>query len=145
MNKNRFAKSAAVAAGLILMCALPSLAGDQSTPPAASQAKKMVSPAAQPNRDSSPPDDFAGLNFTDDQKAEIEKIHQETEASKAAVAKDQKLTADQKNALLLGYTRMEYGRRYKVLTPEQRREVNQRILARRSADQAAQRKQPPRN
>jgi Spy/CpxP family protein refolding chaperone len=59
------------------------------------------------------------------------------------VARDQKLTADQKDAMLLGYTRMESGRIYKVLTPEQRKEVNQRIRARRAAEQATQQKQPP--
>ena len=62
---------------------------------------------------------------------------------KETVAKDQKLTGDQKDAMLLGYTRMEYGMIYRVLSPEQKREVSQRIRARKAADQAAQKMQPP--
>jgi len=38
------------------------------------QAPKMASPAAQTKKHTAPPDDFAGLNYTDEQKAEIEKI-----------------------------------------------------------------------
>jgi hypothetical protein len=82
------------------------------------------------------------LSYTDEQKAQIDTIRQDTKSRKEVVAKDDKLTADQKDAMLLGYTRMEYGRIYKVLSPEQQRQVRQRIRARRTADQAAQKKQP---
>jgi hypothetical protein len=101
-------------------------------------------PGAQPKKDSSPQDDFDGLNYTDEQRAEINKIHRETESNKSAVVNDEKLTSDQKNAMLLGYTRMEYGRMFRTLSTEQQRKVRKRILARRAADQqVAQRKQPP--
>jgi hypothetical protein len=100
-----------------------------------------ASGGAQAKRDTLPPDDFAGLTYTDEQKAEIDKIRLDTKSRKAVVAKDEKLTADQKDAMLLGYTRMEYGRIYKVLSPEQQRQVRQRIRARRTADQTAQKKQ----
>jgi Spy/CpxP family protein refolding chaperone len=92
-----------------------------------------------------PPNDFDGLNFTDEQKAEIDKIHRETESYKSIVAKDDKLTPDQKDAMLYGYTRLEIGRTFKVLTPEQQKEVRKRILARRAADQSAPQKQPQRH
>ena len=45
--------------------------------------------------------------------------------------------------MLLGYTRMEYGEMFKVLTPEQQKQVRQKIHARRAADQAARQKQNP--
>jgi Spy/CpxP family protein refolding chaperone len=141
MNNNRFAKTVAVAAGLIFLWAAPGLTRAQSASPRPAQTSKVAS-TAQAKRDSLPPDDFAGLSYTDEQKAEIDKIRLDTKSRKAMVAKDEKLTADQKDAMLLGYTRMEYGRIYKVLSPEQQRQVRQRIHARRAADEAAKKKQP---
>jgi len=143
MNKNRFRKPVAVAAGCLFLCVAPGLTRPQSAPLGSAHTPTVASPVAQPKKETPPPDDFAGLQYTDEQKAEIDKIRQETKSQKDVVAKDEKLTADQKDAMLLGYTRMEYGRIYKVLTPEQRREVSQRMRARRAADQAAQQKQPP--
>ena len=145
MTKNRFAKSVTVAAGLIFLSAAPALARAESTPPRTVQTTNAAPPGAQPKRDALPPNDFAGLNYTDEQKSEIAKIHRETESKKAVIAKDQALTADQKNAMLLGYTRMEYGEVFKVLSPDQQRQVRQRMAARRGADQAALRKQHSRN
>ena len=142
MSKNRFAKPVAVAAGLIFLWAAPGLTSAQSASPRPVETSKVASTGAQAKRDSLPPDDFAGLSYTDEQKAEIDKIRLDTKSRKAVVAKDEKLTADQKDAMLLGYTRMEYGRIYKVLSPEQQRQVRQRVRARRAADQAAQKKQP---
>jgi hypothetical protein len=142
MNKHRFAKRVAFAAGLIFLWAAPGLTRAQSASPRPVQTSKVASAGAQAKRDTLPPDDFAGLTYTDEQKAEIDKIRLDTKSRKAVVAKDEKLTADQKDAMLLGYTRMEYGRIYKVLSPEQQRQVRQRIRARRTADQAAQKKQP---
>jgi Spy/CpxP family protein refolding chaperone len=143
MNKNRYAIPAAVAAGLIVLCAMPAFARAQSAPPAVMKTPSVASPVAQPNSDALPADDFSGLNYTEEQKAEIRKIHMQTESRKGVVAKDQSLSADQKNAMLVGYTRMEYGQIYKVLSPEQQKQVRRRIVARRAADQAEKKKQPP--
>lgn len=143
MNKNRFLKQVVAAGGSFFLCVAPGLTRPQSAPPVSAHTSTAASPVAQPKKDTPPPDDFAGLQYTDEQKAEIDKIRQETKSQKDVVAKDEKLTADQKDAMLLGYTRIEYGRIYKVLTPEQRKEVSQRMRARRAADQAAQQKQPP--
>ena len=145
MNKNRFAAPAAIAAGLILL-SLSVLAGADSVRQTAAQTPRAASPAAQQNKDQIPLNDFAGLNFTDEQKAEIDKIHREIEQNKAAVAQDDKLNSDQKDAMLFGYTRIEYGRTFKVLSPEQQRQVRQRILARKAAEPASRQKQlPPQN
>jgi hypothetical protein len=141
MNKNRFVKSVVIATGLLPLFAIPGKADS----PHAAQTARTVSHAAQSKRDAAPTNDFAGLDYTDDQRAELSKIHEDTESQKAAVVKDQTLTADQKDAMLLGYTRMEYSRTYKVLSPLQQRQVRQRILARRAAEKAAGKQQPPRN
>lgn len=145
MSRNLLAKTTGILVGVGFLCAVPEMARAQRTLPVTVQTRNAVQPGSQPKKDALPPNDFVGLNYTDDQKAEVDKIHRETESRKEAVAKDQQLTEDQKNALLLGYTRMEYGRVYRVLSPEQQRQVRQRISARKASDLAAQKKQPPRN
>jgi len=145
MIRNQFAKAVLVATGFVLLCVVPGMAWEQSALPVAVQTPNGARPGVQPKKDALPTNDFDGLNYTDAQKAELAKIHRETESHKALVVKDQKLTEDQKNALLLGYTRMEYTEEFKVLTPEQQRQVRQKLLARKASAQAAQKKQPPRN
>jgi len=102
----------------------------------------MASAGAHPRKPSSLEDDFAALNYTDEQKVEIEKIRQDTKLHRDAVEKDDKLTADQKDAMLVGYNRLEYGMIYKVLTPQQKKQVREKIHARRVADQSAPKKTP---
>jgi hypothetical protein len=143
MNKNRFVKLTAIAAGFSFLCVTPGLTRAQSVSPAPTQTHVMASSGSQMKMGSSASDDFAGLVYSDDQKAEIDKIHQDTKLHQEAVAKDEKLNADQKDAMILGYTRLEYGQIYRQLMPEQRRQVQQRIRARRAEDEAAKRKQPP--
>jgi hypothetical protein len=143
MNKNRYAKLMAVAAGFYFLCVTPGLTRAQSASPAPTQTHMVASSGSQMKMGSSASDDFAGLNYTDDQKTEIDRIHQETKAHQEAVAKDEKLNADQKDAMILGYTRLEYGQIYRQLTPEQKRQVQLKIRARRAEDEAAKRKQPP--
>jgi hypothetical protein len=138
MNKNRLAKPLAVVGGFFFLCAVPGLSRAQSAPPGSVQVPKVAASGAQVKRDSLPADDFAGLNYSEEQKTEIDRIHSNTKALMDAVAKDDKLTADQKDAMLQGYKRLEYGRVYKVLTPEQQRQVRQRIQARRAEKQTAQ-------
>jgi Spy/CpxP family protein refolding chaperone len=140
MNKNRFGKLVAVAAGFFFLCAAAGLTRGQSASPSPARTPNGASPGAQSKRDTSPPDDFAGLQCSDEQKAEIDHIRQQTKSHKDAVLKDEKLTADQKDAMILGYTRIEYGEIFKVLTPEQQKQVRKRISARRAADQAAKNK-----
>ena len=56
------------------------------------------------------------------------------------VVKDEKLSPDQKEAMLQGYRRLERGQVFKLLTPEQQREVRKRISARRAAEQEKKKK-----
>lgn len=145
MNKNGFRKPVAVATGFIFLCAAPGLTRAQSGPHGPAQTPKVASSGAPPKRASLPPDDFAGLNYTDEQKSEIDKIRQDTKARADAVIRDEKLDTYQKDAMLQGYTRIEYGRVYKVLTPEQQIQVRQKMRVRREAEQAEQKKQSRQN
>ena len=141
MTKNRIAESVAVAAALIFLFAVPDLARAQKAQPFAAPAPNGGLTRTQPQSSSTPSSDFDGLTYTNQQKAEIDKIHQDTEARKAVVAKDGQLSVDQKDAMLLGYTRMEYGQVFRVLSSEQQKQVRQKLTARKDAEQAAKRKQ----
>lgn len=143
MNKNRFLKPLAVAVGFIFLCAAPGRTRAQSGPRSPAQTTNVASSGPQRKKNSLPPDDFAGLTYSDAQKAEIDKIRQATKARKDAVVKDERLNADQKDAMLQGFSRIEYGQVFKVLTPEQQIQVRQRVRARREAEQPAQKKQSP--
>jgi len=143
MSKMQIPAIAAIAA-FMLFCS-PALVRADSARPGAVQARAALSPSAQQAKAPLPTDDFAGLSFSDGQKAEIDKIRRETESKKSIIAQDDKLTPDQKDAMLLGYTRLENGQIFKVLTPEQQKEVRQKVLARRAANQSVQQKQPPRH
>lgn len=102
----------------------------------------MVSPATRPMRDTRPADELAGLQFTDEQKAKIDAIHQHMATRKDAVVKSQKLDAEQKEAMIAGLGRMERGEIVKLLTPEQQREVLKRVRAGHAAAQEEE-KRPP--
>jgi Spy/CpxP family protein refolding chaperone len=145
MNKNRFAKTVSVAAGFTFLLSAPGLIPALVVLPAEAQTPSAALQGPQPSIDSFPANDFAGLNLTQEQKAEIEKIHRDAETRKAIVTKDEKLSQDQKDAMILGYSRLEYGANFKVLTPEQQKQVRQKIRARHAPDPAAQKKQAPRN
>jgi Spy/CpxP family protein refolding chaperone len=142
MNKNRFAKRMAVAAGLLFLCAVPGLTRAQSSPPIPAPTPHRAPPVARPKKSTPPPDDFAGLQYTEDQKARIDQIHQDMKSRMDAVLKDEKLTAEQKGAMLDGYRRMEVGQVFNLLTPEQQKEVRKKVRARRAAEQEERKKQP---
>jgi hypothetical protein len=141
MNQIRFANTLTIAAGLMFLLSAPALARAESAPQGAMQVPTPASPGPLPKSDSLP-DYFAGLSYTDDQKAEIAQIRHNMDTRRGAVAKDDRLTQDQKDAMILGYTHLENGEIFKVLTPEQRRQVRQRLQAGGTTDHAAQKKQP---
>lgn len=143
MNRKRFAKQVAVAAGFCLLGASAVLTRAQSSPPAPAQTPHATSPVAQPNKDARPTDVYEGLQFTDEQKAKMGQIHGDMKSRMDLVAKDEKLSEDQKQAMLEGYRRMENGEIFKVLTPEQQAEVRKRVSALRAAKQHGQQKKKP--
>jgi Spy/CpxP family protein refolding chaperone len=150
MNRNLLAKSMAATAGLMCLIAGPALARVNKAPQGAALpsiqapiAATAQAPSEARSKTAAITDDFAGLTYTDEQKAQIAKIHQDSDSKKAKVASAQTLDGDQKDAMILGYTRMEYGEIFKVLTPEQQKQVRKRMQSRKLADQEAQRKANP--
>jgi len=97
---------------------------DQAAPPAASQ------PAARAHEHGKNP--FAGLNLSDDQKAQIKKIHEEARAKREKVMADSSLSdaAKQQKAKEIRHAAKEQARN--VLTPEQRQQLKANRSARRA-------------
>ena len=137
MKKNRFARRLVAGAGLFFLCAVPVLTLAQSAPPAPVQTPLNTTRPIRTKKPG-PMDDFAGLNYTDDQKARINQIHEDFKARMDKVVQDDKLSPEQKGAMLQGFQHMERGEVYKVLTREQQIEVRKRILARHTEAQKEQ-------
>jgi Spy/CpxP family protein refolding chaperone len=144
MDKNRFAKHVAIAGGLCFLCSFaPSMTPGQNRPASqAQQTPQAPTPAPQAMKDPRQTDIYAGLEFTDEQKAKISAIHRDVQSRMDAVAKDDKLNNDQKDAMLQGYRRLENGEIFKVLTREQQAEVRKRVEALHTAQQKQQKKPP---
>lgn len=147
MNKGRFAKAVPLAAGLFFLFTAPATISAQSspTPPPSTAIPQRPSRPPRANQAPAATDIFAGLQYTEDQKAKISKIHEDIKSRVDAVIKDNKLSPDQKGAFLQGFERMERSEVYKVLTPEQQREVSKRMHALRQEEQKEQEKKkaPP--
>ena len=137
-NRNRVGKRVPVACGLLLLLVAPGLVGSQSNSSEAPATPHPASPAAPPKRDTHPVDDFAGLTFTDDQKAKIAQIRQNAKLRREAVVKNEKLTQGQKDVTLERLQSLENSEIFKVLAPDQQAEVRKRIMARHAAEQQAQ-------
>jgi len=90
MNKNRFSKPVAVAAGFFFLCAAPGLTRAQTSPPTPAPIPRKTLPAVRPKKDTRPTDDFAGLQYTDEQKGRIDQIHEEMKSRMDITAKDEK-------------------------------------------------------
>lgn len=137
MNKGRFAKAGAVAAGLFFLSTLPALTRGQSPPTPPAEIPQTTSPPPRAAKAQRPSDIFAGLQYTEEQQAKIEKIRQDMNLRRDAVIKNDKLDPDQKNAFFQGFERMERSEIYEVLTPEQKTEVRKRLQAERQEAQKA--------
>jgi hypothetical protein len=133
MNKIAFVKRFVVAGGFLFLCAAPKLAFGQSSPLGSAPPAPMRSASAPPHNPTPPPDLLAGLTLTDDQKAKINQIREDTRSRLDAVANDSKLGPEAKDAMLGGYQRIENGKIFEVLTLDQQREVRRRMSAWRDA------------
>jgi Spy/CpxP family protein refolding chaperone len=136
VKTHRILARAAAAAGLCLLWAVPGAAGAQSQPaPTRPPAGRMsIVPDSKLKR-VDPMDDFAGVDFTAEQKARVEQIREKNRSRMHDVAVDTKLSPEQRAAMLEGIQRLERGEVYQVLTPEQQAAVRKRVLARRATVQ----------
>jgi len=135
MKKNKFLNSILGVTGLLLAGTFAptafaqSATQDESAPPAASQ----PAPRAHEHR----ADRFAGLNLTDDQKAQMRKIHEDAKAKADSVKADSSLSEADKQLKLKSIHRAAMKQAHALLTPEQREQLKAKMREHR-----AERRQP---
>src|SRR5579864_2752614 len=99
MNNIRFAKQVAMAVGFLALSLTPGIGRAQSSSQApTSQDQSQAAPAAPAQQGTHKHGEMAGLNLTDDQKAQMKQIHQATKSQIETVNNDASLSADQKQA-----------------------------------------------
>ena len=134
MGKIAFVKTLVAASGFLFLCAAPELVvgqsmQGQSSQPAAVPPAPMKSGPAPTGKPAAPPDLLEGLTLTDEQKAKIAQIREDTKSRLSGVANDKKLDPEAADAMRRGYQRLENGRILEVLTLEQQQQVRKRIAA----------------
>jgi Spy/CpxP family protein refolding chaperone len=117
MNTKSLRNTTLLAAGLLAMSASPMLASAATIAQDAGQIQ--AAPADQGRRVH--PD----LNLSDDQKAQMKKIHEDAKSQIAAVNNDTSLSADQKQAKVRSIHMSTHKQTEALLTPDQRQTQKQ--------------------
>lgn len=133
-------KQIAVAAGFLALTFAPGIsrAQDSAQPPA--QDQSQTAPAKHEGRMHGA---MKGLNLTDDQRAEMKKIHESTKSQVDALKQDESLTADQKEAKIHQLRHSARMQMVKLLTPEQREQMRANVHASRASRRERQKQEPP--
>jgi Spy/CpxP family protein refolding chaperone len=128
MNRKKLLNSILGAGALLLAATFApttfaqSTSQEQTTPPANSQ----------PTGRHHGKDRFAGLNLTDDQKAQMKKIHEDAKAKADAVMANTSLSDADKQAQVKSIHRAARKQVHAVLTPEQREQLRAKMRERRT-------------
>jgi Spy/CpxP family protein refolding chaperone len=120
----------AVVAALLLTCGSAVTFAQTSTQAPAQTETAPAQKAERPN-----------LNLTDDQKAQMKKIHQDAKSQIAAVQNDSSLSADQKQQKVQQIHRDTHKQIMAMLTPDQRKTMREWRQERKS--ERSQQQQPP--
>jgi Spy/CpxP family protein refolding chaperone len=115
MNTKTLRNGVLLVAGVLVAYGSPALALAAGAAREATQAQ--AAPAQQDKSDR--PD----LNLTDDQKAQMKKIHQDAKAQIEAVNNDSSISAEQKHAKIQAIHRDTHKQVEAMLTPEQREKM----------------------
>jgi len=105
-------------AALFVTCAMPVLTRAQDASQAPAQTQEQAAPAHKPM-------DRPNLNLTDDQKAEMKKIHEGAKSQIEAIKNDSSLRADQKQAKIREVRKDTHKQIEAMLTPEQRKTMRE--------------------
>jgi Spy/CpxP family protein refolding chaperone len=127
MNNYRVARKMAGLAAVLGLSILPVTMRAQSSSSGPAQDQNQAAPAQQPDHKGGA---MEALNLTDDQKAQMKQIHQDTKSRIDAVNNDSTLSADQKAAKTKQIRHAAHKQMKKVLTPEQRQAMRARARAR---------------
>jgi Spy/CpxP family protein refolding chaperone len=136
MDSKSLRKGVLLAAGLLAIAGSPMLASAAAMPQDAGQTQAAPADQGKGSR----PD----LNLTDDQKAQMKKIHEGAKSQIAAVNNDTSLSADQRQAKIHAIHRDTHKQMEALLTPEQRQAQKQWRKSHPRQNQNEE-KQPPAN
>jgi Spy/CpxP family protein refolding chaperone len=132
MRSFRLLQQLSVTAGLLAMCALPAALRAQDAAAPQSDSAQQTSHARHREGHEN---ELAKLNLTDDQKAQVQKIHEDMKTKAEAVKGDSTLSADQQRAKIREIHKSGHEQVMQLLTPEQRQQMKSDEVARKSAHQ----------
>jgi Spy/CpxP family protein refolding chaperone len=131
---NRIPKQLAITASFLLLSMIPALSQAQNKAPDSIPGQSQAMHEKHGDHNAM----LANLNLTDDQKAQIKQIHEGTRSKVEAVNNDSSLSADQKQTKIHEIRRDMHEQVKKVLTPDQRKQLDENMREHREAKQ-----QPP--
>jgi Spy/CpxP family protein refolding chaperone len=140
MNRNSITKQIAVAAGFLALTFAPGIISAQSSSQPPAQDQHQTAPARHEGRMHGA---MKGLNLTDDQKVQMKKIHESTKTQMDSINKDESLTADQKAAKIHELRHGARAQMVKLLTPDQRQQMEANVRALRASRKEQQQQKPP--
>jgi len=80
-------------------------------------------------------EELAKLNLSDDQKAQVKKIHEDMKTKMDAVKSDSSLSSDQQRAKFQEIRKSSHEQVKQLLTPDQRKQMKSDEMARKAARQ----------
>ena len=122
-------------AGLLALCSMPATLPAQQAPDSGQQ--------AAPQHGEKHEGELANLSLTDDQKAQVQKIHENMKSQMEAIKNDSTLSADQKRAKMHELHKSSHEQVMQILTPEQREKAKADEMARKAAKQPGSQTAPP--
>ena len=131
---NRIPKQLAITASFLLLSMIPALSQAQNKAPDSTTGQSQAMHEKHSDHNAM----LANLNLTDDQKAQIKRIHEGTRLKVEAVNNDSSLSADQKQTKIHEMRRDMHEQVKKVLTPDQRKQFDENMREHRESKQ-----QPP--
>jgi len=132
----------AVTAGLLALCSLPATVRAQD-PASQPQSDAGQQQSGHMRHGQAQDEELAKLNLSDDQKAQVKKIHEDMRAQAEAVKSDSTLSADQQHAKLGAIRKSSHEQVMQLLTPEQRKQLKADEMARKAAHQQGGQAPPP--
>ncbi len=121
-----------VTAGLLALCGLPAAVRAQDASQGTMQAQDQAAPGRHGHGQE---EELAKLNLSDDQKAQVKKIHEDMKAKMDAVKSDSSLSPDQQRAKEQEIRKSSHEQVKQLLTPDQRKQMKSDEMARKAARQ----------
>jgi Spy/CpxP family protein refolding chaperone len=128
-------KQTVITTGLLALCSLPATLRAQTTPQSDPQGNAQAAPARHGGDRGG---ELAKLNLSDDQKAQVKKIHEDAKSQAEGVKNDSSLSDAQKQSKLRSIHETAHEQVRQLLTPEQRAQMKADEKSRRAERQQGQ-------